>query len=155
MESGGVVPPVKEQTMANITRFDPFNELDDLFKGFFVRPMRLDLPGMEPVQMKVDVTRTDDTYTVKADLPGVAKDDIKVSIDGGQVSISGEIRKEKDEKKGEEIVRSERYYGKVARSFTLPQEIDQARVEAKYADGVLRLTLPLKAKSAGRAIAIQ
>ncbi|MNC86193.1 18 kDa heat shock protein [compost metagenome] len=103
----------------------------------------------------MDVTRADDTYTVKADLPGVAKDDIKVSIDGGQVSISGEVRKEKEEKKGEEVLRGERYYGKVARSFTLPQEVDQARVVAKYADGVLKLTLPLKAKTAGRTIAIQ
>lgn len=141
--------------MANITRFDPFNDMDDLFKGLFVRPMRLDLQGVEPVQMKMDVARTDDTYTVKADLPGVAKDDIKVSIDGALVSISGEIKKEKEEKKGEEVIRSERYYGKVSRSFTLPQDVDQAKVVAKYADGVLNLTLPLKSKSAGRTIAIQ
>ena len=141
--------------MANITRFDPFNDMDDLFKGLFVQPMRLDLRGTEPVRMKVDVTRKDDTYTVKAEMPGVGKDDIHVSIDGGEVSISGEIRKEKDEKKGEEIIRSERYYGKVSRSFTLPQDIDQSGVKARYADGVLNLTLPVKAKSAGRAIAIE
>jgi len=140
--------------MANIARFDPFNEFDDLFKGLFVRPMRLDASGMPQVQMKVDVTRADDTYTVKAEMPGVGKDDIQVSIDGNQVSISGEVKKEKEEKKGEEVIRSERYFGKVSRSFTLPQEVDEARVTAKYADGVLNLTLPAKAKSAGRKITI-
>ena len=140
--------------MANITRFDPFNDMDDLFKGLFVRPMRLDFNGAPQVQMKVDVTRTDDTYTVKAEMPGVGKDDIQVSVDGNVVSISGEVKREKEEKKGEEVIRSERYYGKVARSFTLPQEVDQAKVSAKYADGVLDLTLPVKAKSAGRKITI-
>ena len=140
--------------MANIQRFEPFNDFDDLFKGLFVRPMRLDTRGVEPVQMKVDVTRKDNTYTVKAEMPGVGKDDIQVSIDGDQVSISGEIKQEKEEKKGEEVIRSERYYGKVSRSFTLPHEIDQAAVAAKYADGVLNLTLPVKAKAAGRKITV-
>ena len=140
--------------MANITRFDPFNDMDDLFKGLFVRPMRLDVNGLQPVQLKMDVTRKDDTYTVKAELPGVGKDDIHVAIDGNEVSISGEMKKDKEEKKGEEVIRSERYFGKVSRSFTLPQEVDEARVTAKYADGVLDLTLPLKAKSASRRIAI-
>lgn len=140
--------------MANIARFDPFNEFDDLFKGLFVRPMRLDVNGMPQVQMKVDVTRTDDTYTVKAEMPGVGKDDIQVSIDGNQVSISGEVKKEKEEKKGEEVIRSERYFGRVSRSFTLPQEVDEARVTAKYADGVLNLALPVKPKSKGRKVAI-
>lgn len=140
--------------MSNITRFDPFNDMDDLFKGLFVRPMRLDTSGVERVQMKIDVTRKDDTYTVKAEMPGIGKDDIHVSIDGNQVSISGEVKKEKEEKKGEDVIRSERYYGNVSRTFTLPQEVDEAKVTAKYADGVLNLTLPAKAKSAGRKITI-
>ena len=140
--------------MANIARFDPFNDFDDLFKGLFVRPMRLDVNGLPQVQMKVDVTRADDTYTVKAEMPGVGKDDIQVSIDGNQVSISGEVKKEKEEKKGEEVIRSERYFGKVSRSFTLPQEVDEARVTAKYADGVLNLALPVKPKSKGRKVQI-
>jgi len=140
--------------MSNITRFDPFNDMDDLFKGLFVRPMRLEASGVERVQMKIDVTRKDDTYTVKAEMPGIGKDDIHVSIDGNQVSISGEVKKEKEEKKGEDVIRSERYYGNVSRTFTLPQEVDEARVTAKYADGVLNLTLPAKAKSTGRKITI-
>ena len=141
--------------MANITRFDPFNDLDDVFKGLFVRPMRLDIPGAPQVQIKMDVTKKDDTYSVKAEMPGVAKDDIHISVEGNLVTISGELKKEKEEKKGEEIVRSERYYGKVSRSFTLPQDVDATKVDAKYADGVLNLALPLKSKSAGQKITVK
>jgi HSP20 family protein len=114
--------------MANITRFDPFNDIDDMFKGLFVRPMRFELEGTPQMRMKVDVTRADDTYTVKADIPGVKKDDIQVAVDGNEVTISGEIRKDSEEKKGEEVIRSERYYGKVSRSFTLPHDVDEAKV---------------------------
>jgi len=140
--------------MANITRYDPFNDLDDLFKGLFVRPMRFDLDVAPQMRMKIDVTKTDDGYTVKADIPGVSKDDIQVSIDGNEVTISGEIKKESEEKKGEEVLRSERYYGKVSRSFTLPHDVDEAKVVAKYADGVLKLTLPMKTKSASKKITV-
>jgi HSP20 family protein len=139
--------------MANITRYDPFNDMDDLFKGLFVRPMRFDLETPQ-MRMKVDVTKADDTYTVKADIPGVKKGDIQVSVDGNEVTISGEIKKETEEKKGEEVIRSERYYGKVARSFTLPHEVDEAKVVAKYDDGVLKLTLPMKAKATSKKIAV-
>jgi HSP20 family protein len=140
--------------MANITRYDPFNDIDDLFKGLFVRPMRFDLDVGPQMRMKIDVTKAEDTYTVKADIPGVKKDDIQVSIDGNEVTISGEIKKESEEKKGEEVVRSERYYGKVSRSFTLPHDVDEAKVVAKYADGVLKLTLPMKSKSASKKITV-
>ena len=140
--------------MANITRYDPFNDLDDMFKGLFVRPMRLEPDFPAQIQVKMDVTRTDDTYAVKAEIPGVKKDDIHVSIDGNQVTISGETKKETEEKKGEEVIRAERYYGKVSRSFALPQEIDEVKVTAKYADGVLNLTLPVKSKAASRKVVI-
>lgn len=140
--------------MANITRFDPFSDMDDMFKGLFVRPMRFELEGAQPMRMKVDVTKADDTYTVKAEIPGVKKDDIHVAVDGNEVTISGEIKKESEEKKGEEVIRSERYYGKVSRSFTLPHDVEDARVVAKYADGVLKLTLPLKVKAANKKITV-
>lgn len=140
--------------MANITRFDPFSDFDDVFKGLFVRPVRLNHELPEQLNIKMDVTRTDDTYAVKAEMPGVRKEDIHISIDGSQVTVSGEVKKESEEKKGEEVIRSERYYGKVSRSFTLPQDVDEAKVVAKYSDGVLNLTLPVKAKSASRRIAV-
>ena len=147
--------------MANLTRYDPFNlarldpfgELDDLFKGFFVRPVMFeDKPQM---QIKMDLKEKDDAYVVHADIPGVKKEDIHVSIDGNQVSISAETKIEKEEKKGEKLLRSERYVGKVARSFTLAHDVDDAKAQAKYTDGVLELTLPKKAVSAAKKLAIQ
>ena len=140
--------------MANLTRYEPFGDMDDLFKGLFVRPMRLGTDAAPALQVKMDVTRSDDSYAVKAEMPGVKKEDIHVSIDGSQVTISGEVRKESEQKKGEEVIRSERYYGTISRSFVLPQELDEAKVVAKYADGVLNLTLPVKVKSAGRKIVV-
>ena len=147
--------------MANITRYDPFNlgrfdpfgDIDDLFKGFFVRPMQLE--GQPQMQIRMDVKEDDNAYTVHADIPGVKKEDIHVSIEGNQVSISAETKVEKEEKKGEKVLRSERYVGKVARSFTLAPDIDEAKAQAKYNDGVLELTLPKKAVSAAKKLAIQ
>ena len=86
-----------------------------------------------------------DRYLVKADMPGVAKDDIRVDVDGNMVTISAEVRREKKDEKEGKVLRSERYYGTMSRSFTLPVDVEFAKAEAKYADGVLRLTLP-KAK---------
>lgn len=140
--------------MANITRFDPFSDVDDLFKGLFVRPMRFDLGPAPHMQVKMDVTKAEDAYTVKAEMPGVKKEDIQILIDGSEVTISGEIKRDSEEKEGEEVIRSERYYGKVLRSFTLPHEVDEARAVAKYADGVLKLTLPMKVKAPTKKLAI-
>ena len=140
--------------MANITRFDPFSSnIDELFKGMFLRPMRLDAETPD-MQIKVNVTRSDGAYVVDAEMPGVKKEDIHVSVDGGMVTITGEVKKEKEEKKGDQVVRSERYFGKLERSFTLPHDIDEAHVEAKYSDGVLKLTLPLREKKKAKAIEI-
>lgn len=141
--------------MANLTRYDPFStNLDDLFKGMFLRPVRLDLEGSEVVQIKLNVTRSDGAYKVEAEMPGVKKEDIQVSVDGAMVTISGEVKKEKEEKKGDQIIRSERYFGRVERSFSLPQEIDEGSVDAKYTDGVLKLTLPLREKTKAKQIEI-
>ena len=129
--------------MANIAR-DPFNQIDELFKGLVLRPMRFAMDAPDRPQMKIDVSRTDDTYRVKAELPGVPKENINVSIEGHDVMISGETRSEHEEKQGEEVIRSERYVGRVSRSFTLPHEIDEEKSQAKYENGVLELTLPKK-----------
>lgn len=129
--------------MANLTRFNAVDDaFDDLFRGFFMRPVRLE--GAPAVQVRMDVKEDDNAYIVQADIPGVKKDDIHVTIDGNQVTISAETRNEKDVKEGEKVLRSERYYGKVSRAFTLGQEVDESAAAAKYEDGVLRLTLPKK-----------
>ncbi len=140
--------------MTNIIRYDPFStNIDELFKGVFLRPVRLDLDVPE-VQIKLNITRSDGGFQVDAEMPGVKKEDIHVSVEGSMVTISGEVKKEKEEKKGEQVVRSERYFGKVERSFSLPYEIDEAKVEAKFSDGVLKLTLPLHEKTKAKQIEI-
>lgn len=140
--------------MANVTRYDPFTDLDDLFKGFFVRPLRFDGDLPEKMSIKVDVSKADDSYTVKAEMPGVNKEDIHVSIDGNMITISGEVKKESEQKKGEEVLRSERYYGRISRSFTLPQDIDESKSKASYNDGVLQLTLATKAAAGSRKLVV-
>jgi HSP20 family protein len=141
--------------MANITRYDPFGELfDDLFKGFLVRPVVGEGRETAP-RLKIDVTEQNGAFKVKAEIPGVKKDDIQVNVDGDQVSISAEVKQEKDVKEGERLVHSERYYGKASRAFRLGYEIDQANVQAKYADGVLELVLPKKQNAAAKQITIQ
>ncbi len=130
--------------MANLARFNPVDDaFDDLFRGFFMRPVRIE--GAQDLQMKMDVREDDKAYTVNAELPGVKKEDIQVSINGNQVAISAEVKQEREVKEGEKVLRSERYYGKVSRAFTLGQDVDEETAEAKYADGVLVLTLPKKA----------
>jgi HSP20 family protein len=98
-----------------------------------------------PPAIKLDVEETPERYLVKADMPGVTKDDIHVDVDGNMVTIAAEVRREKKEEKEGKVLRSERYYGTMSRSFTLPMDVEFAKVEARYADGVLKLTLP-KAK---------
>ena len=143
--------------MANITRFDPFHDIvDDLFKGFFVRPVSYDTRGgFETSRLKVDVSEKNGAYQVTADLPGVKKEDIQVAIDGAQVTLSAEIRREKDTAEGDRVLHTERSFGKVSRSFSLPQELDEAKAEAKFRDGVLELTLPKKQAAARKQISIQ
>jgi HSP20 family protein len=143
--------------MANITRFDPFNDLvDDLFKGFFVRPVAYEGRAGEALpRMKVDVAESNGAYTIVAELPGVKKEDIQVTIDGPQVTLAAEVKREKEASQEERVLHTERVYGKVSRSFTLPQEVDESKAEAKFRDGVLELKLPKKAAAQRKQISIQ
>jgi len=141
--------------MASITRFEPFNELvDDLFKGFLVRPLALEGRAELP-RMKVDVAEKNGRYVVAAEIPGVKKEDIQVSIDGAEVTLSADVRREKEISQDERVLHTERVFGKVTRSFTLPQEVDEAKAQGKYHDGVLELTLPKKQAAARKQISIQ
>jgi HSP20 family protein len=147
--------------MASIQRFDPFNDLvDDLFKGFLVRPVSYD--GRGPwghdgglPRLKVDVAERNGAYAVTAELPGVRKEDIHVSIDGAEVTLEADVKREKEVTKDERVLHTERVFGKASRSFTLPQEVDEAKAEARFRDGVLELTLPKKAAAARKQISIQ
>jgi HSP20 family protein len=108
-----------------------------------------------PVKIRIDVKEDDKSYLVHAELPGVKKEDINVSIDGNQVSISAEVKRDREEKQGEKVLRTERYYGKVYRAFALAQDVDQDGANARYENGVLELTLPKKQAAAQRRLAVQ
>jgi len=141
--------------MANITRFNPFDDtIEDLFRGFFVRPVSFEGPA-GAAQFRVDVSENDNAYTLRAEIPGVKKEDISVTIDGDTVAIGAEVKNEKEVKNGDRVLRAERYYGKVYRAFTLGQAVEEAATAAKYANGVLELTLPKKAAVQAKRITIQ
>jgi HSP20 family protein len=147
--------------MANhLSRFDPFNEIarlepfqgiEEWLRDFSLRPALRDW-NVEP-RIKMDVSEADTAYTVTAEIPGVKKDDIQVDVVGNEVTICAELKRESDKKDGKTL-RSERYYGVQTRRFTLSSEIDEAKVEARYSDGVLVLTLPKKAGKQSRHVTV-
>ena len=139
--------------MSNIVRRDP---LDIAFRDFFrnmMRPMSFEPEATAP-EIRLDLKETEKAYAVHAEIPGVKKEDIEVSIDGNIVSIRAEVKREKEDK-AETMLRSERYYGAMMRSFTLATEVDEKAASARYADGVLELTLPKKAGSSSRRLQVQ
>ena len=140
--------------MANITRFDPFADpFEDLVRRM-LKPARWE-GDVQPLQIKVDVEENDKAYTVKAEVPGVKKEDINVQIEGNQVSITAESKQEKDVKENGKVIRSERSYGSLYRSFSLGQDVDQAAASAKYTDGILQLTLPKRTSAATKKLTVQ
>jgi HSP20 family protein len=133
--------------MSNLTRFDPFSiePVSEMFQGLF-RPLRgLSLEESPLGQVKIDVSETDASYQVKAELPGIEKKDIDVKLDRNTVSINAKSERNKEVKEGERVIRRERYAGEVSRTFSLGSEIDEAGASAQYQDGILTLTLPKKA----------
>jgi len=141
--------------MASLARYSsPLDEtFDDIFKGFFVRPMAFE--NQPQVQVRMDVKENDGAYVVQAEIAGVKKDDISVTINGNQVAITAEVKREREDKQGDKILRSERYYGKVYRAFSLAQDVDEASAQAKYNEGVLELRLPKKAAVTAKKLSIQ
>lgn len=131
---------------------------DDFFKdvapGFYVRPLHGDsLPS--PSQIKIDVKETPSAYTVVAEVPGVAKEDIHVTVEGSVVTLRAEIKQQDSQTEGGKLLRSERYYGAVSRSFQLPVDVDNSAAKAKYENGVLQLTLPKKTAGAAQRLTIE
>jgi HSP20 family protein len=140
----------------NELRLNELLELDPMDVAFrnFLRPWRpADLSERTP-QIRIDLSETDDQYAVKAEIPGVRKEDIDVRIDGDQVTISAEVKKEKEEKEDGRLLRSERQYGYASRSFTLACDVDEGKADAKYENGVLQLRLPKKAATASKRLSI-
>lgn len=137
--------------MNKLTRFDP---LDDLFRGFFVRPIDMNTEVNTPA-IRIDVSEQPEAFVVYAEMAGVKKEDIHVQVDGNQVTIAAEVKQEKEVKDGQRVLRSERYFGKVSRSFQLAQDIDDTKAAVRLNDGVLELTLPKKAASASKRLTIE
>ena len=139
--------------MGALTRFDPF---EDAFPEFFKDWPRTAIPRLwrgNEMDIRLDVTEADREYRVKAEIPGVKKEDISVQVDGNTVTISAEVKKEREEK-NERSLRQERYYGSLSRSFTLATAVDEREASAKYTDGVLELRLPKKGGGAARRLTI-
>lgn len=128
--------------MSDVVRFNPFMDVDAWFNNFGLSPF---LRGMEATpQIRMDLTENDKAYMVRAEIPGVKKEDIKVTVDGNMVSISVEVKREKEQKKGDKVLCHECYQGSSYRSFTLAGNVDEAKTQAKYDNGILELTLPKK-----------
>ena len=151
--------------MNRVSVYDPFSDtLPTLLRGFF-QPVNV---ARDAIDIRMDVTESANEFVVHAELPGVAKEDIAVQIDGNRVSISAQVKRANDIKTADgstvadgksadaaqRLLRSERYYGAVARSFALAVEVDEEKSVAKFENGVLTLTLPKKAAPQARRLAI-
>lgn len=141
--------------MNELRTLDPFplDPFDDSVRAL-LRPWRLETPELAP-RIRIDVAESDGQYVVKAEIPGVRKEDIDVRVDGSMVTISAEVKRDKEEKQGSRVLRQERRHGFASRSFTLACPVDDGRAQAAYKDGVLELTLPKKAAASNKRIAIE
>lgn len=140
--------------MYALSRYEPLvGRLDGLFNELLRPGFALDAGAAEPVPLRVDVKETADAYVLTAELPGVKKEGIAVEIERNEVTISAETERAAPAE-GEKWLRTERSFGKAARRFALPQELDESRVVARFELGVLELSLPKKAAPVGRRIAI-
>jgi HSP20 family protein len=141
----------------NIIRWEPFREVEDMFRQyspFFSRALRrndAEAGGWTPV---ADISETDQEYVIKAELPEVRKEDVKVTLDNGVITISGERKHQKEHKDANEI-RIESFYGTFSRSFSLPENIDAQGIRAETKDGVLRVKIPKTEVRAPQAVSIE
>lgn len=141
--------------MVNITRFNPLEDaFDNLLRSVPVWVPNPERRAAQPAQFRMDVTENDKDYQVLAEMPGVKKEEIQITINGNEVAVSAEVKQEKIVKNGDTVLRAERFYGTIQRAFSLGQEVDEASAKAKYNDGILELTLPKKAAAAAKRLAV-
>ena len=146
----------------NIVRWDPFRELEEVsgrLNRFFGQPLARrtgneEAPLLAEWAPAMDVQETEHEYLIKADLPEVKKEDVKVGIEEGVLTVEGERKQEKEEQ-GKKFHRIERSYGKFIRRLALPTEVDEAQVRAEFKEGVLQIHLPKAASAKPRAIDIK
>lgn len=143
--------PTRFSPLRQLSMLDPFVDLEDLFRGMGARSLSR---GFEKtLDMHLDVHEDDKAYRISVDVPGVKKEDIDVSVEGNQITITAEVKREKS-RDNEKEVHSERFYGKAFRSFSLPSEVDSSKSAATYDGGVLSLILPKKGTSGSRHLSI-
>lgn len=129
-----------------LTKWDPFREMEDMF-GRYARALSVPRPGSQETissgdwAPRVDIAETEKAFRVKAEIPEVNKEDVKVTVDNGILTIRGERKQEKEEK-NKKFHRVERFYGSFTRSFTLPDNVDESKIEASFKDGMLNLSIP-------------
>ena len=146
----------------NLVRWDPFRELEEVsdhLNRFFARRDTRRSDGKETLTMadwmpSVDISETDGEFQIAAELPEVKKEDVKVTLENGVLTLQGERRDEREEK-GRKIHRTERSYGRFVRSFVLPDLVDDTKVKAEFKDGMLHLHLPKLEKARPKAIEVK
>jgi len=142
-----------------LIRWDPSRELDDMFERY-TKAVGQPRAGSQEIiatgdwAPRVDIAETDKAYEIKAEIPEVNKDDVKVTVDSGVLTIRGERKQEKEEK-GKKFHRVERYYGIFTRSFTLPDNVDETKVKASFKDGMLNLQIPKTEKAKPKSIEVK
>jgi HSP20 family protein len=145
-----------------LVRWDPFRELEevsDRLNRMIARPATRSSNGKETMIVadwtpSVDISETESEYQIKAEIPDVKKEDVKVTLEDGVLTIQGERKYEKEEK-GRKYHRIERSYGSFVRTFSLPDVIDDDKVKAEFKDGVLNLHLPKSEKAKPKAIEVK
>lgn len=142
--------PTRWNPFRQSNRFEALPDIEDIFRGFGMRSMGRDTDSLD---MRMNVNEDKKSYRVTVDMPGVKKEDIDVSVQGNQVSITAEVTRE-DNRDNERELYSERYVGRAYRSFSLPSDIDGDQAEASYESGVLTLTLPKKAGTETRRLSV-
>ena len=142
--------------MNNLRLLDPTfsDSFESALRRFFA-PVAFET-GAPALTMRIDVSERNDAYVVKADIPGVKKEDINVRVDGNVIQIDAEVKREKETKgNGDKVLRSERYCGTISRTFSLAQDVEDGKAQARYADGVLTLELPKKTTAASKKVSVQ
>ena len=145
----------------NLVKWDPFRELEDVsnrLNRLFGQSLARSESGQNMLAVvdwapSVDISETDSEYLIKGEIPGVKKEDVKVSIQDGMLTIQGERKQEKEEK-GKKFHRIERSYGSFVRSFRVPDDADENSVKAEFKDGMLNVTLAKSAKAKPKAIEV-
>jgi HSP20 family protein len=142
-----------------LTKWDSFREMEDMFDRY-TRALSWPRRGSQEVVAtgdwapRVDIAETDKEFSIKAEIPDVKKEDVKVSVENGVLTIKGERKQEKEEK-NKKFHRVERFYGSFTRSFTLPDNVDENKIEASFKDGMLNLTIPKTAETKPKAIDVK